>query len=323
MKSKLITLGVIGVMLIGTSACGTKHQAQNNQGGQTQASGQANNNSQSKSGNSGSTNNSAKNNQSSSGSSKKSSGSSNNQSSNGSNTSSTSSSSGSGTSNSTSSNTSSAPKSQKEAFNQIAAALHTKVPLMLPTEVPISGETYLTATTTSQKWYYKTQLFQTNKPARVNSQAASDGTPVASVEGTEYSSSTKAHDSINGYVKADLSQGNTIDLGHNIKAEQSGATGHDYLMWNEGRWSIKVDAPNDPNYKAKNYEDNKKVAEDIVAYLHDHALPAPQDIGIINVSLWNNSLETTVHWQDHEMTYQVSSNDPLTAVKTATAMKFR
>lgn len=217
------------------------------------------------------------------------------------------------------------PQTQQEALNKIKAALNTKVPLMLPTNLPVEKGHYLTAATTSQTWYYKVNFYETNQPADIGSQTASKGMLIATVEGTEYKDMVSAKEAVNGYMQVDTSKSDppAIDLGHNIKAIGDAGLGHGYLIWNEGRWCIKLDSPNDPTYKNKKYPDSKQLAENIVKYLNDYMLPAPQKIGVISINNWNNSQGTTIQWQYNEMVYQVWSQDPMTALKAAVAMKFK
>ncbi|NRD78164.1 hypothetical protein HPT25_12280 [Bacillus sp. BRMEA1] len=212
------------------------------------------------------------------------------------------------------------PRTKQEALNKIAKSLKTKVPFILPKNVPLDTGKYLTATTSSQSWYYQIQLFQTNNPVNINTLAAPKGTWIATLEGTEYKDSASAEQAINGYILADTTQ-NSIDLGHGIKGTMDAATGHSYIIWNEGRWSIKLDSPNDPTYQNKNYPDSLKLAQKIVAYLNTHTLPAPQKIGVITIHNWQQNQETTIEWQYHEMTYKVTSSDPLKALEIATQMR--
>lgn len=215
-------------------------------------------------------------------------------------------------------------QTQKEVLNKIAAVLNTKVPLMLPINVPVDKGKYLTATTISQTWYYKINFYESSKPTDINSPAASKGNMIATVEGTEYKNAASAKAAVSGYSQVDPSKypGMEIDLGHNIKALGEGGLGHGYLTWNEGRWCIRVDSPNDKTHINKNYPDSKKLAESVVEYLNNHMLPAPQKIGVISIDNWNNSHGTTIQWQYNQMVYRVWSQDPLTALKIAVAMKF-
>ncbi|WEG11042.1 hypothetical protein PU629_12735 [Pullulanibacillus sp. KACC 23026] len=217
--------------------------------------------------------------------------------------------------------TNTAPTTIKRALNDVSKSIQTKVPVMLPTDVPVAKGHYLTAATHSETWYYKAQLFETNKPASINSKEASAGTAIATVEGTEYKSSAEAQKQITGYTEVQATEGQMVDLGNGIQALSEGAAGHAFLYWNEGRWCIRVDSPTDPAYQNKAYPDSKKLAENVVAYLHDNALPAPQMIGVVTITNWNQSTLTTVQWQYHQMVYQVSSRNPLTALQIAVAMK--
>ncbi|MBM7651970.1 hypothetical protein [Neobacillus cucumis] len=209
------------------------------------------------------------------------------------------------------------PKTKQEALNNIAKQLKTKVPLMMPKNVPVDVGKYLTATTTSQAWHYQIKLYETDIPVNINSQDASKGTLIATVEGTEYKDIASAEKAISGYTQADISQ-NSVDLGQSIKGTMDGAMGHSYILWNEGSWSINVDSPNDPTYQNEIYPDGLKLAQKIVAYLNDHTLPAPQKNGVITIRNWQQGPETTIEWQYHEMTYQITSPDPIKALEVAT-----
>jgi len=214
-----------------------------------------------------------------------------------------------------------APTTIKNALIDVSQSITTRVPLILPTSVPVTSGKYLTGTTHSETWYYQTHLFETTKPENINTKAASTGTSIATVEGTEYTSSNEAQNNISGYMNVKTSPGQTVNLGNGIQALSESGAGHTYLYWNEGRWCIRLSSPIDPQYQNKTYPDSKKLAENIVAYLQDHALPAPQKIGVITINNWNNSTLTTIQWQFHQMVYQVSSHDPFTALKVAVTMK--
>lgn len=214
-------------------------------------------------------------------------------------------------------------QTQQEVSSKIKAALNTKVPLMLPTNISVGEGHYLTATTVSQTWYYKANFYETERITDINSQTAAKGNLIVTVEGTEYKNGVSAKESINGYMKVDTSQsgGPILDLGHNIKAIQDAGVGHGYIIWNEGNWCISIDSPNDPAYKNGKYPDSKQLAKNVVEYLEAHMLPAPQNIGVININNWNKSNGTTIEWQYNQMVYKVWSQDPMTALKVAVAMK--
>ena len=222
----------------------------------------------------------------------------------------------------------SSPQTEPEAWKQVKAALNTKVPLMLPTGLPIAEGGYLTATTVSEAQNYKVNLYEGKQPAAINSKADSQGTLLATVEGTEYPDASSAKDSISAYEKIDTSGPDDImeDLGHNIKAMTNAGLGHQQLIWNEGRWCLWVDSPTDPAFKNKEYPDRSQLAKDVVAYLEQYMLPAPQDIGVIFIGDWDGNKfdnATTVKLQKNKVVYQITCNEPMEALKIAVAMKLQ
>lgn len=212
-------------------------------------------------------------------------------------------------------------QTQQDVMKQIRTDLSTKVPLMLPDGVPVKKSRCLTATTASQKAHYEINFYETDQPAELNSKAASKGTLVATVTGTEYQNAASAKNSIIGYEKVDLLNGESLDLGHSIRAEQDAGLGHQQLTWNEGRWCLRIDSPTDPAYQNKEYPDREKLAKSVVAYLDTHMLPAAQKIGVISMDLWNRNYGTTIEWQNNQTVYQVSSEAPMAALEVAVAMK--
>lgn len=212
-------------------------------------------------------------------------------------------------------------QTQQDVLNQIRTDLDTKVPVMLPTGVPVKNGRCLTATTASQKTHYEVKLYETDQPAKLNSKSATKGTLLATITGTVYQNAASAKDSIIGYEQADLSNGESLDLGHNIRAEQDTGLGHQQLTWNEGRWCLRIDSPTDPANQSKEYPDMKQLAKSVVAYLDTHMLPAPQKIGVISMDIWKWNCVTTVEWQQNQTVYQVGSKDPMTALEAAVAMK--
>lgn len=216
----------------------------------------------------------------------------------------------------------SASSNQQDVLNQISAALDTKVPLMLPTNIPTEKNRYLTATTVSHAANYKVNFYETAQAVKINSSSASRGTLIASLEGTKYQDAAGAKGSITDYARINAADYDEFaDLGHNIKAARQAGAGHQQLLWNEGRWYIGLDFPTDPAYQNKDYPDSTQLAKNIVAYLDQNMLPAPREIGVIKISNWNTSEDTTVQWQDGQTVYRISGRGPMTALKIAVAMK--
>ncbi|MGX1263172.1 hypothetical protein RKD55_000976 [Rossellomorea marisflavi] len=136
------------------------------------------------------------------------------------------------------------------------------------------------------------------------------------VEEEEYETAEKAAVSIKDYSKVE--QTNT-DLGHGLKALQEGAAGHEYVSWNEGNWLIRVDFPTDGQYAIDGYDGGLDMAKKVVAYLEDHALPAPHDRGVITINGFKEHPGTEVVWQDGKIVYTIDSEDknPFNAIQRA------
>lgn len=127
------------------------------------------------------------------------------------------------------------------------------------------------------------------------------------IKQTTYSSWAQANKVIGSIVRANsgdaFSGGNpTVDLGYGIKARVDGAMGRAGFQWNEGNWNVEV------LFYTKN-QNAKQLAENVVAYLHDHMLPAPYNQGTIIIKSTNPnsttiSPETTVAWQEGNTVYQ-------------------
>ncbi len=217
---------------------------------------------------------------------------------------------------------------QPSVINQVNKALNTKVSVMLPASVPTAKNHHLAATTASKTANYKVNFYETNHAVTINSQAASKGTPIASVEGTLYRDEASAKKVIlsNGYSTINISSLNKemiVDLGHNIKSLCEGAAGHYYITWNEGRWCLHVEGPGDPAYKYAKYPDGIELAKGAVTYLSTNMLPVPHEIGVIRIEDWANNHETTINWQDHKTVYRIASQDPMIALKVAVKMESR
>jgi beta-lactamase regulating signal transducer with metallopeptidase domain len=215
---------------------------------------------------------------------------------------------------------------QLSVITQANKALNTKVPVMLPARISTAQGRYLAATTAAQTSNYKVNFYETNNAAAVNSKEASQGTPIASVEGTLYKDEANAKQTIldNNYEVLSLSSYNEemiINLGHNIKALRECGMGHNFITWNEGRWCLHVESPSDPAYKYTKYPNSGDLAENVVTYLSTNMLPVPHEVGVISIEDWAKNHEATIEWQENKTVYQISSSDPMTALKVAVAMK--
>ncbi|MFP7473223.1 hypothetical protein SFC55_19635 [Niallia taxi] len=110
----------------------------------------------------------------------------------------------------------------------------------------------------------------------------------------------------------------SVDLGYGINGILEGAAGSTYLQWKEGRWILQIKAVSADNRDLQ--VDGKKM----VKYLEEHALPAPHDEGMVEVSYpkGENNAEIRIIWEDDSTLYTLATTgDPVDALKMAVSVK--
>ncbi|WP_368655050.1 hypothetical protein AB4Y30_08510 [Ornithinibacillus sp. 4-3] len=144
----------------------------------------------------------------------------------------------------------------------------------------------------------------------------SEGTSNNNIKQKDYSSEQEAIDAIDNY---EVVEQTNIELGYGIKALSEGATGHQYISWNEGKWMIRVNAPTDPEYATGNYENGEELARTVVDYLETNYLPAPDQRGVIDINDFGDHPETVIRWQQGNSVYEIdeSTDNPINALQIA------
>jgi len=131
-----------------------------------------------------------------------------------------------------------------------------------------------------------------------------------------FDSEEEAVEAIENYREVDQTNS---DLGYGIEGFIEGATGHQYISWNEGNWLIEIDFPLDPQYAVEEYDDGEAMAKAIVEYLEGQMLPPPDQRGVIRINGFNEHPETSIRWQKgktvHEIYEEVS--DPIDVLQIA------
>lgn len=157
---------------------------------------------------------------------------------------------------------------------------------------------------------------QENQENTAADENSSEDSVSEKVKEEEYASEEEAIAAIEDYQVVE--QTNT-DLGYGIEALSEGATGHQYISWNEGNWLIKIDFPLDPQYAVEEYEDGQSMAETVVEYLEDHILPPPSERGVIQITAFKDHPETNIRWQEGSTVYEINqdTNDPIDTLQIA------
>jgi hypothetical protein len=133
-----------------------------------------------------------------------------------------------------------------------------------------------------------------------------------------YASATQAVAAINA-IQQQFGEihpsGPNLNLGNGISAQEAGSLGSLYLTWTEDYWTILI-------YEASN--DAISQAKQMVAYLHTHMLPAPQNKGVIAVAQSSNpstgikQTNTTIAWQVGTKVYEVQqTGNPINSLQAA------
>lgn len=214
-----------------------------------------------------------------------------------------------------------APQTHQEVLTLTRAALDTKMPVMLPTDVPTGEGCYLTSATVSQAQSYHVNFYAVKQATAVNAKDATQGEPIVEVSGAEEKSEEDLQDIFSACQMVNpTNSAGTVDLGHGIEGYMDAGLGHAYLTWYEGTWCMVMDGPNDPANRNPKYPDQEVFAKQIVEYLDTNKLPVSRDLGLIFMNLWGD-LETVVSWQDGMNVYQVMGKDPMTVLQVAVAMK--
>lgn len=168
---------------------------------------------------------------------------------------------------------------------------------------------YVTAATTGTEDQDNFNIFYyaEDTPYEVNDPAVNELSPIASLTKTTYASEEEAIEAVNQVL--DL-QGEEVDLGYDITGYMQGAAGSTYLNWQEGNWSLLVQASN------MDEEDPVPLAQSVVEYLEEVYLPEPSAVG--QITLKTSEGETYEHnmvvWNEGSVVYQVKHIDPMHAI---------
>lgn len=198
--------------------------------------------------------------------------------------------------------------STTDIYSQIQAVFPD---LVLPKDVPLASDKVLNAATAGSQSDASILYYGLDQQLSLNDKALNEETPLAAFQSKEYQSADEAAAAVN--VTAD-DGGQAVDLGYGITGHMQGAAGSSYLSWQEGNWSLTVRAVNQEE------QDPVPVAKEVVAYLEEAMLPAPE-VGQITIDMGKNDhTATTVVWQQEKMLRTVQHQDARSALEMAVSM---
>lgn len=198
--------------------------------------------------------------------------------------------------------------STTDIYSQIQAVFPD---LVLPKNVPLASDKVLNAATAGSQSDASILYYGLDQQLSLNDKALNEETPLAAFQSKEYQSADEAAAAVN--VTAD-DGGQAVDLGYGITGHMQGAAGSSYLSWQEGNWSLTVRAVNQEE------QDPVPVAKEVVAYLEEAMLPAPE-VGQITIDMGKNDhTATTVVWQQEKMLRTVQHQDARSALEMTVSM---
>ena len=198
--------------------------------------------------------------------------------------------------------------STTDIYSQIQAVFPD---LVLPKNVPLASDKVLNAATAGSQSDASILYYGLDQQLSLNDKALNEETPLAAFQSKEYQSADEAAAAVN--VTAD-DGGQAVDLGYGITGHMQGAAGSSYLSWQEGNWSLTVRAVNQEE------QDPVPVAKEVVAYLEEAMLTAPE-VGQITIDMGKNDhTATTVVWQQEKMLRTVQHQDARSALEMTVSM---
>lgn len=111
---------------------------------------------------------------------------------------------------------------------------------------------------------------------------------------------------------------NSTDLGYGITGYAEGAAGTQYFGWSEGNWQFLIESVSEDQMN------NPNIAEQMVEFLEEHYLPAPDDWGMIYIDYpaGGEEVNIDIRWQDQEIVYQLTTSEvPLDALEMTASME--
>lgn len=143
-------------------------------------------------------------------------------------------------------------------------------------------------------------------------------TPYASFQKKTYDSASAAASAVD-YTKPSQNKGlPKVKLSSKITGYENAGGGQNYILWNEGNWSLAVHG------SVVNHTDPKSTAVQTVNLLDGHTLPTPDNHGAIkfNVHAAKDHLrDQTISWQNGQVVYTLQGTDIRTAVAMAASVK--
>ncbi|KAF1303290.1 hypothetical protein [Candidatus Enterococcus willemsii] len=200
------------------------------------------------------------------------------------------------------------PSSSEEVVDANAELVQLFPTVAFPTEVPHTNKA-LNIAVAGPEEKLSVLYFDMNHPLILNKKELNYETPIAQYQQEAFASTQEAKEAVN--LRVDM-QGMKVDLGYGITGYQQGAAGSSYVAWQEGNWNLIVRASNIEQ------QDPVGLAKQVVEYLEQAMLPAPEEIGQITFDMVSDGYRSNeITWQVGNMVYTIRHQDPMAALRMA------
>jgi len=202
---------------------------------------------------------------------------------------------------------SSAESNQSKVIKEVRSQLKLNDAL-LPTSFPLDkGKTLAASIDSNTSNAFQVTFYAVDQPVALNDSSLTKSGSKAAVIATFEVNTYKDPNSTDifpneetGNVPDDMK----VDLGHGIKGVVEGAAGSQYLTWNEGRWTLRIQSISEDQMN------NPGIAKKMVEFLETHKLPAPKDKGFVDVHYpsGGKSVNVAISWQAGKQIYQLKTS---------------
>lgn len=200
---------------------------------------------------------------------------------------------------------------QAQIMEVIKGEMNSEVTYKLPTEINLPEGKHLTAVTSSSPDHYEVIFYQHDEPIPINNVLLfSEENPaeiVARVEGKKYETQEEADRAID-YQNFNENTGKPIKLREGLTGYQNINDESVSINWNVGRWALTI------HENAGNRDRGESLAKEVITYLDEYMLPAPQQHGYAHLNADQGTSQIT--WEKETTVYTIDQiNDPIQALE--------
>lgn len=184
----------------------------------------------------------------------------------------------------------------------------------LPTTYPVASGQVLNTSYSGNASRYTIYFGTGSSALPFNTTSVNANAADISLSAQTYASAAEAEVQIN--YQAPETGLPTVALGDHLTGTQQGAAGSTYTNWQEGRWSLTVQAIN------QNQENGLPLSRQVVALLSKEFLPIPDTHGAISLRVNTGGLRlNSVTWRQGNVLYNATGVDAITLLQVVTSLR--